>query len=256
MRWVIITITKNIRIHYSFFIILFFSIVTGLYLEFFIVFLSFLLHELGHLFFIKLFNYEVKKVTIFPFGGVIDYKFKSDFLYRYFLISIGGIIVNLIIYMVSFFLNFTLIKEVNLLFVLINLIPIFPLDGAKILLFGMKIIFPYYYAKKFIYVFSILSSLVIFIILYFKFSALILFVFLCLFIKENIFGYKNFKIEYSQFLLSRSMYKNPSLKKKKILKFTNPLNSLFYGYNMIFDFGSFELDEEEMFKKYTKKERL
>ena len=101
---------------------MFFSIVLGFSKEFIIVLLSFLFHELGHFLFLYLFKYKIKSISVYPFGGVIDYLNKPDFLYRYFFISVGGILVNSILFIFGCIFKLDILMDVNLLFILINLI--------------------------------------------------------------------------------------------------------------------------------------
>ena len=227
-------------------------IVMGLFKEFSVVFISFTLHEVGHLFFLKLFNYKINKITIYPFGGVIDFINKPDFLYRYFFISIGGILVNFILLVFGYIFNLPLLIKINIIFIFFNLIPIYPLDGAKVLLCFMKFISPYYFAKKIIYYISLFLSLVFFIFLFLNLNAYIFLFFLLIFCYLNYYGITKFHLEYNNFLLSRHINQNNKLKSKKIDKFNDPIKSIYYGYNMLFDFDGFILKEEEVLNKFFK----
>jgi hypothetical protein len=59
-------------------------------------------------------------------------------------------------------------------------------------------------------------------------------------------------LEYNNFLLSRHINQNNKLKSKKIDKFNDPIKSIYYGYNMLFDFDGFILKEEEVLNKFFK----
>ena len=161
---------------------MFFSIVLGFSKEFIIVLLSFLFHELGHFLFLYLFKYKIKSISVYPFGGVIDYLNKPDFLYRYFFISVGGILVNSILFIFGCIFKLDILMDVNLLFILINLIPIHPLDGSKILLFALKLLVPYYYCKRLIYFISITLTFASFFVIFCFYSGHILILFLCMFL--------------------------------------------------------------------------
>lgn len=73
---------------------------------------------------IKLHRFKFKSLTIMPFGCLLDYEAKKR---EGLLISVAGILVNLILYNLDFY------PEYNLLIVLINVIPVYPLDGYLIL---------------------------------------------------------------------------------------------------------------------------
>lgn len=255
MRMVIITIIKSIKIHYSIYFVLFFSIVIGLYQEFFIVLFSFLFHELGHLLFLYIFKYKINKITIYPFGGVIDFNNKPDFLYRYFLISIGGLLFNFLLIVFGYLFDLKLLVNINILFVILNLIPIYPLDGSKILLSFLKMFFPYHFCKKIIYYLSIIFSFCVFVFILRIYRAYILFLFLFLFVSINYLAIKSYSLEYNNFLLQRHLYPNKSLKNKVVKFFENPVLFLFYGKNMIFDFEEFMLCEEDVLNKYFKNKK-
>ena len=95
-----------------------------------------LVHEAGHIFFGYLFNYKVKKINIYPFGGItifesnLNNKFISDFL-----VSLGGVIFQLLLFLIvkktdTYAYKIFLTYNTSIMF--FNLIPIVSLDGGKI----------------------------------------------------------------------------------------------------------------------------
>jgi len=124
------------KIHFSLIIVLIFALYTGTIIEFGIFFGCIILHELGHLFFIVLFKQKVDKINLTIFGGQIDCYIGNISFIRSILINSGGIIVNIII------LNFSnsiegyyrnVIYNYNFLLIIFNLLPIYPLDGYRII---------------------------------------------------------------------------------------------------------------------------
>lgn len=113
-----------LRIHFTTFIVLILSYVFNYHIEYLIFFLLVLLHELGHLIMIKLHRLKFKSLTIMPFGCLLDYESKKK---EGLLISISGILVNLILYNLDFYPTY------NMMIILINVIPVYPLDGYLIL---------------------------------------------------------------------------------------------------------------------------
>ena len=98
-----------------------------LYLSFMMIIL---VHELGHIIFSYVFKWKIKRIIILPMGALI--KFDSILnkpLKEEFLIAIMGIIFQTIF--ICFFNNnyFVICYKIILIF---NLVPIYPLDGAKI----------------------------------------------------------------------------------------------------------------------------
>lgn len=204
-------------------------------------------HDLGHLFFIRFFKYKINKITFYPFGGLILYECKNDSIFRFFLISVGGVLVNLLLFIFFNFIGNKLLADINLFFILINLIPINPLDGAKILLSGLKLIFPYKMSKKIIYLISLILSILIFIFVFIKFKAYIYLFMLLIFLRLNVSNLSNINKEYHDFLLSKYLYPNPNLKIRRTRFWTNnPINNFFYGYNMLFDYDNLLLDEKRV----------
>ena len=125
------------------YIFLILSMLSGYFREMFIVFIILIVHELGHFFLMKLMNIEVSSITIYPYGGMI----KSNMLIntnslKVILISLAGMINQLLLWIIIYiffkvgFINiyyYDIFLKYNLYIILFNLIPIYPLDGFKIL---------------------------------------------------------------------------------------------------------------------------
>ena len=110
-----------------------------------------LIHELGHLMagiFLKL---KPKSLNFMPFGISLTfetYGYKKLIEIKKILIAVAGPLTNLIICVITMFLHINsetkqIIIYSNLLIALFNLIPIYPLDGGRIL----KNIFRFKYDK-------------------------------------------------------------------------------------------------------------
>lgn len=73
-------IFNKIKIKYSFVLILLVNLLTNNFLSFLIAFVSFLLHELGHIFFIKLLKGKILSIEINAFGGIIKTNLENSYL--------------------------------------------------------------------------------------------------------------------------------------------------------------------------------
>ncbi len=99
------------------------------------------IHEIGHMCAGIALNLKAKAITLMPFGVAItfeDYEYKRALEIKKIIIAVAGPITNLIISLVFSILNIDLyIKEIvvyaNLLIAFFNLIPLYPLDGGRIL---------------------------------------------------------------------------------------------------------------------------
>ncbi|MDE6284438.1 MAG: hypothetical protein K2M17_01680 [Bacilli bacterium] len=166
-------------------------------------------HELGHVFFIHLFHYKTLEITIYPFGGIT--KVEKDInipLYQEFLIAIGGVLFQMILFLIlllplreylcSIFLKY------NIAILCFNLLPIIPLDGSIILNTVLNRVFSY---KKSYQIYCGIS--ILFIISYFLFniwSALNNYLIITLFLYKTYEALKNYKYLYNKFLLERFLY--------------------------------------------------
>ncbi len=94
-----------------------------------------LIHELGHIIVSIIFKWNIDKIIILPFGGLTKYNEKINRpLKEEFLISIAGILFQMIFfYLFKNIIEYKYFSIINYFIIIFNLIPIYPLDGSKIL---------------------------------------------------------------------------------------------------------------------------
>lgn len=127
----------KVRVHYSLIIVLVLSLFTRQFIPFTIFFTSIILHELSHLFMAKLFGQQITSLTLTALGGIVEIKIRKISAFKLLIIQCSGILMNLVIYfLVSKLPAFSyqdIIVNFNLILILFNILPIYPLDGHLIL---------------------------------------------------------------------------------------------------------------------------
>lgn len=119
------TVNKTkISVDFSFFLLLSFAVFYG-YKNAVLIILFSSLHELGHLLCLVLLKAYPKKISVSFYG--ISMKYDSIISkFKEMLIIISGPAVNLILYLI-------LKDDINLALLLINLYPVLPLDGGRLI---------------------------------------------------------------------------------------------------------------------------
>lgn len=217
---------KNLfKIHPITYLILISVLLSGYFNYFLIISFILIIHDLGHILFIKLFNYKVYDITILPFGSNINSSVNQNSkTIHIFLISIAGIIMQLILYPIFYYLNLYYINSIsyniflnyNKLIILFNLLPIVPLDGSKILLTILENIFSYKRALKIINLTSII--MIIIFTLYLSFTGLNSYLIIIFLLYKTYEEIKNHNYVFNKFLLNRYLVDNKNKKIKYITK--------------------------------------
>ncbi len=173
-----------------------------------LIFTIIIIHELGHLFFIKIFGYQIIKIDIYPFGGLTKINAPINISPNHeLIISLGGITSQSLFLLIIFLLkinNEDLIFY-NIIIIFFNTMPIFPLDGYKILSALLSKIFAF---TKVIKITNIVSNitLIIFIIITFPTKNLIIDTFLII---QSLIMIKNSHYIQERFFLERYLYSFP-----------------------------------------------
>jgi len=216
-------IVKNIlnKVNVSSWTILyiFLFLLSGLFKEFISLSILIFFHELGHILASSIFKWEITKIEIFPFGGNI--KFTNTLnkpLIEEFLIAMSGIVFQSIIFLLlRFFITDTyfikVLTQYHYTLFWFNLLPIFPLDGSKLLECISHNFFNVKNTIKIQVLISLISILFLVITFYYNYSFIAMLIFL--FVK-NITYLKNVKYSYQKFLFDKYKLGNKSNKEKQV----------------------------------------
>lgn len=134
------------------------SFLAGYFEYTFLTIIIIIVHEMGHFltgYFLKL---KVKEISLFMFGGVTIFDEDLNLnIFKELLVVVMGPVVQMLFYMIVYyfytkgFVNVNTMKKVstiNLILLEFNLLPILPLDGAKILNNILDLILSYDLAHK------------------------------------------------------------------------------------------------------------
>lgn len=136
----------SLSVHPLFFLFGFYYALTGRIFTFVIYTATAVIHELGHSFVASGAGYKLNKITLMPFGAVVSgdidgLKFADEMK-----IAIAGPLINIgvgLFFVATWWLfpetyAFTdVVAEANFSMAIVNLLPIFPLDGGRVLWAGL-----------------------------------------------------------------------------------------------------------------------
>ena len=227
----------------------FFSIITASFQSFFIINFLIIIHEIGHTLVAYLFKVKVEKIYLYPLGGIA--KFNMDLNIspvKELLILVAGPFFQCLAYFILLFVIPTktdLIKVYHYGILLFNLLPIYPLDGGKILQLFLEKIFPYQLSFKIIFVISYLSLIILcYLLLPLSINGFTMILLLFFFIEKERHKIDNI---YNKFLLERYL-KKYSFKKCELIQ--NEKNFYRGKRHLIKEGDSYCLEKDFLEKKY------
>ncbi|MRH42981.1 stage IV sporulation protein FB [Aquibacillus halophilus] len=243
-------------------------------MEISVIFAIVIIHEFGHYTMAKIFQWRIRRISLWVFGGVMETdEHGSKPIREELLIALAGPIQHVLIYLVLIGCsNFSLLPasvillafQYNTTILSFNMLPIWPLDGGKILFLMYSSIFPYKKAHEWMIISSIGCSVIaalVFLLFYpFTLSTILLVTFI---LWENRLEWKQRYFVFLRFLLTRH---TDNVKKTKVRPIfvgaDAPLMNVFsyfrrnYRHDIyIFDSKESEaatIDEQECLNAYFK----
>lgn len=210
----------QIRIHPILLIFIVISFLTGTFVELFIIMTIVFIHELGHYVMARRLKWRIESITLWAFGGVLKTdEHTSRSMKEEALVIIAGPMQHVLIYLVVHLFMIMdilpmsileLILFYNTTILLFNLLPIWPLDGGKLLFIGLSYLFPFQKAYQLMIISSIFISMMMIISQVFMLSLTLSLLLILLFlIVENHREWKRRYYVFIRFLLHRYEGKTP-----------------------------------------------
>ena len=249
---IIKNIFKYIYIDKLTYLFLLLSVLSASFMQVIIIFSLIIVHELGHLLMAKILKIEIDKIYIYPLGGItkLNMNLNTNPLQES-LVLLAGPILQLVFYAIYQLIlpeYQSLIEFYNYQILFFNLLPIYPLDGGKILNIIVSSKVPYKLSLKY----SIFISYILLIIIILnninnlKLNLLIM-IFLLLYklIREG----SNIQTLYNKFLLERYLH-NYKFKDTVII---NDINEFHRNKSHIIkEKGKYWREKDFLNKKYQK----
>lgn len=187
---------------------IFISFLSANFKEIIILMLLIFVHELGHMLTALLFKWKIERICIFPLGGVVKFDgMLNSSIFEEFLIVLMGPFFQCVFFLFLCRLDIDNLFFLNSILLIFNLLPIYPLDGGKILNLFLSYFIPYKLSLKVSFYFSFFIFFLCFVFFVFVFkSYFFIFVFMFLFFKL-IFEFNNISIIYNKFLLEKYFYR-------------------------------------------------
>lgn len=246
---------NKIEINKYTFLLIFLSLITGLFKEIIVIFILLFFHEIGHFLAAKFFSWNVKKIIFYPFGGLTIFEEKIDKpLKEEFIITIMGPIFQIITYYICYFLYnkyyisdyiFSLIKNYHYGILLFNLLPIIPLDGSKLI----NIILNKFINFRKSFLLTIYISIVVLIINLFNiYDDSSYYLLICFLFYQIFINIKNKNYIYQKFILEKKLYPSKYKKYQKV----NNVKGMYRNKKHLFYDKNMYITEKKMFNKKRK----
>lgn len=228
---------------------MFLSFLTGHFKNLFYFTIIIFIHELGHFITGKLLKFKVDRIEIYPYGGCskMSYDINTSF-FKELLVLIMGPLIQIIFTFIVYIFKFDVpdyFYTYSFFILCFNLMPIYPLDGGRLLHLFLCVIISYYNSLKYIMYASYLLLIIIILHLSFFYRNLVLFLILILLGKQLFKEMKQVYYYFEKFLLERYLNDYSYLK----IKFVKEIKQMHrYRYHQFIINGGL-IDEKKMMNK-------
>lgn len=206
----------QVRVHPLFWFMILCSVLTGHFFEICVLFLIVIIHEMGHVTAAWSFGWRMSSMELLPFGGVAKTEEWGTVPSREeIVVALAGPLQHVFIIFVSLFFYAThfwtkewteYFIQANLIIAAFNLLPIYPLDGGRIVQCLFSYCFPFLTCIRYTIWISILLSFVLFICSFFIPGNVVHLPLLCIssfLITSNLISLRKTHYQYMRFLVGR-----------------------------------------------------
>ena len=245
-------IISKIKIHPFFYIVTTICLFTGNIRDFLVFSAIIIVHELGHIIGALIYKWNIEKIIILPFGGLTIFKNKiNTSLKEQAIITILGPLFQILFYyFTTCFYSSPRITYYNFLLLFFNLLPIYPLDGSKLLYIILNLLLPFKMSYLITLFISFLTLLALIINLKFDLIKILTLLFLIIKTMKALIEYKNI---FNKFLFERYLY---SLNFKKV-RYIKKISNMYLWCRHIFIIKNQSITEKNILaKKFDIKTKL
>ncbi len=231
-------IRSKLVIHPLYYVVAFICFITGYFKAFTIYTTILIVHELGHIIAGLILKWPINKVTVYPFGCMttFDQQLNSSIIEEFFVLIYGPL------FQIVFYMLYPTPYHYFILF--FNLLPIYPLDGSKLLFLFFNKIMSYYHSYICIYVMSFITLFILYFIDISLLSYLILTYIFYDVIKSC------YKLPYTMLKFFYERYKETYNYKKTKIIIGNNLKKMYRLKTHYFVIKNKLYHEKELLKKY------
>lgn len=144
-----VELLRKIHIHPLMWFVVALAVATARFVELSLLFLIIIVHELGHAAAASFFSWRLKRISLLPFGGVAEMDEHGNRpLKEEAIVTLVGPVQHLWLMGAAFLLFqfqwisgqlFETFIQYNLMVLIFNMLPIWPLDGGKLLFLGLSL---------------------------------------------------------------------------------------------------------------------
>lgn len=202
------------------------------------------------------YKWTIEKIELYPFGGHLVFNNSLNKpLGEEFMIVISGIVTQNIFYGLIWFLyninllttyNFNLFTNYHLAIMMFNLMPVFPLDGAKLLNLLLNKFMPFKVSHKATIYISYLWLFFLIILIIKYYYNINFYLIIILILTKVISEHKSHDYIFNAFLLERFL--KPDGNKKTLVLKNKTINNMFRNYKHLFIINSQSFSERYLLK--------